>query len=236
MFHSARLFAATLCAAAVASVPVLCVPTDDRQPRLLRSAELADTGLSAFQNVILPGTIDNDRLIRFGGIGSDIFRARGDSANEFWMVTDRGPNGQPGGRRTFPVPEFNPTIVHVKVKGDRIELLEAIPILNPDRSAVTGLPNVATFDETPWNYDAPSCSRPIPTASIPRVWYGRRAATSGRSRSTVPRSCTWTAMVSSSSASCRLGRNSRERPTPSCDLCPKSSPDDAKTEVSRRSP
>ena len=36
------------------------------------------------------------------------------------MVTDRGPNGQPGGRRTFPVPEFNPTIVHVMVKGDRI--------------------------------------------------------------------------------------------------------------------
>ena len=120
MFHSARLFAATLCAAAVASVPVLCVPTDDRKPRLLRSAELADTGLSAFQNAILPGTIDNDRLIRFGGIGSDIFRARGDSANEFRMVTDRGPNGQPGGRRTFPVPEFNPTIVHVKVKGDRL--------------------------------------------------------------------------------------------------------------------
>jgi hypothetical protein len=154
MFQSARLFAATLCAATVASVPVLGVPTDDRQPRLLRSAELADIGLSAFQNAILPGTIDNDRLIRFGGIGSDIFRARGDSANEFWMVTDRGPNGQPGGRRTFPVPEFNPTIVHVKVKGDRIELLEAIPILNPDRLPVTGLPNVATFDETPWNYDA----------------------------------------------------------------------------------
>ena len=53
-----------------------------------------------------PGTIDNDRLIRFGGIGSDIFHARGDSANEFWMVTDRGPNWQPGGRRTFPVPEL----------------------------------------------------------------------------------------------------------------------------------
>ena len=131
-----------------------CVPADDRQPRLLRSAELADIGLAAFQNVILPGTVANDRSIRFGGIGSDIFRARGDSANEFWMVTDRGPNGQPGGRRTFPVPEFDPTIVHVKVKGDRIELLEAIPIVNPDRSPVTGLPNVATFDETPWNYDA----------------------------------------------------------------------------------
>jgi hypothetical protein len=52
-------------------------------------------------------------------------------------VTDRGPNRQPGGRRTFPVPDFNPTIMHVKVQGDRVEVLEVLPIVNPDRSPVT---------------------------------------------------------------------------------------------------
>jgi hypothetical protein len=57
MFHSVRLCTAMLCAVAIESVSVLAVPANDRhdnQPRLLRSAELADIGLAAFQNVILP--------------------------------------------------------------------------------------------------------------------------------------------------------------------------------------
>lgn len=142
---------------AVAVVPVVAQPVGaaiGHQPRVARTATLADVRLAEFQNALLPGSITNDRGIRFGSLGSDIFRRHGDPGNEFWMVTDRGPNGQPSGKRTFPVPEFDPTIVHVKVHGDRIEVLGALPLLTTNGTPVTGLPNVAVFDETPWSYNA----------------------------------------------------------------------------------
>jgi hypothetical protein len=150
--------------ALLAVTTVLAVPapdSNDQQPRIIRRAELPLVRLADFQAAAMPAyPIANDRGIRLGSLGSDVFRAAGDDGNEFWTVTDRGPNGQPGGRRTFPVPEFDPAILHVKVQGDRVELLDVIPIVNPDKSPVTGLPNVATYDERPWNFDA--------TVEIPR--------------------------------------------------------------------
>jgi len=48
------------------------------------------------------------------------------------VITDRGPNGQIPvdliQRRTFPVPEFTPTIMKVRLAGDRIEILDVLPI------------------------------------------------------------------------------------------------------------
>src|SRR5215470_11740367 len=38
--------------------------------------------------------VTNDRKLLLGGIGSDLWHGAGDKANEFWMITDRGPNGQ----------------------------------------------------------------------------------------------------------------------------------------------
>jgi hypothetical protein len=127
--------------------------TED-EPRIVRVATLLDVSLADFQNAQLPASIDSDRQIRLGSLGSDIFRRHGDPTNEFWTVTDRGPNGQPGGRRTFAVPQFDPTILHIKIHGDQIAILDAIPLRNPDGTPVSGLPNVATFDETPWNFNA----------------------------------------------------------------------------------
>ena len=43
-----------------------------------RVALLADRGVAKVQNAVLPGSITNDRNVRFGSIGSDIFRAHGD--------------------------------------------------------------------------------------------------------------------------------------------------------------
>ena len=79
-------------------------------------------------------------------LGSGMFRARTDKPNVFYMVTDRGPNGQPGGLRTFPVPDFDPTIVKVRVKGERIQLLEQIPLTTSSGAPVSGFPNFSAVN------------------------------------------------------------------------------------------
>ncbi|MFN0026352.1 MAG: esterase-like activity of phytase family protein [Acidimicrobiales bacterium] len=122
-------------------------------------ANLPDRSLSTFQRNIV-----NARNIRLGGIGSGIFHSGNNSSNEFWMLTDRGPNGQPGGLRTFPVPEFVPSIVKVKVKDERVEVVERIPLRTWGGAPISGLPNLATVtsplsatppaaDEVPYAFD-----------------------------------------------------------------------------------
>ena len=74
------------------------------------------------------------------------------------MVTDRGPNGQTKvdgtNRRTFRVPEFNPTILRVKTQGQEIRILEALPIVGQSGKPVTGLPNLKGMNETPYDHSA----------------------------------------------------------------------------------
>jgi hypothetical protein len=79
---------------------------------------LPDIPLSRFQNELLPEhAIADDRGMMLGGIGSDLWHGSGDDQDEFWGVTDRGPNdeikvkvgGEKETRRTFPVPEFTPS-------------------------------------------------------------------------------------------------------------------------------
>lgn len=120
------------------------------------SAQLPAVPLGEFSNALLPGSVGNDRGVKLGGIGSDIFPAG--RAGEFWTVTDRGPNGQikvdGSKRRTFPVPGFDPALVKIKVRGDRVSVLEAHPITTSSGKAVTGLPNQRGRDEAPYTYDA----------------------------------------------------------------------------------
>jgi hypothetical protein len=93
-----------------------------------------------------------------GSIGSDLWHGATDPRDEFWMITDRGPNGQVvvegKNRRTFWVPEFNPAILKVKAAGDTIRILEAVPIVGRSGKPVTGLPNLKDLDETPYNHSA----------------------------------------------------------------------------------
>jgi hypothetical protein len=78
------------------------------------------TPLKTFQNVLFPESIANDHKILLGAAGSDLWHGPNDVPGEFWMITDRGPNGQikvdGKNRRTFWVPEFNPVILRVKQK------------------------------------------------------------------------------------------------------------------------
>ena len=124
-------------------------------PSVIQVADMADTALATFHNRLYPFAIDqitDDHGVRMGSLGSDIFHDPSDSYNEFWTITDRGPNGNPG-KRTFVVPQFNPVILHVRVQGTSINILSATPILDASGRPVTGLPNVATFDETPWDFN-----------------------------------------------------------------------------------
>ena len=119
---------------------------------------LPDVPLAAFQNAKLPGSVTNDRNLLLGGIGSDLWHGPGDPPDEFWMVTDRGPNGQilvdAVNRRTFPVPEYTPTILKVRAANGTIEIQQAVPIVGQSGKPVTGLSNIEGFDEVSYDLRA----------------------------------------------------------------------------------
>ena len=140
---------------------VLVIPAQGELPP--GTYTLPSIPLGEFQNSILPGSIDNDRKILLGGIGSSLFHDRKDPDDLFWMVTDRGPNGDatvvlPDGSsldvKTFAVPSFNPTILKVQARNGVLEILDAVPVLRRDGKAVTGLPNAAGYDDPGYDWNA----------------------------------------------------------------------------------
>jgi hypothetical protein len=107
---------------------------------------LPDIALGAFQNAVLPGTIQDDRGAQLGSIGSGLFPIDDD---EYWTVTDRGPNPEiRDDVRTFVVPAFAPALVHIRVVGASIEVVESIPVTDANGTPVTGLPNRTADDES----------------------------------------------------------------------------------------
>ncbi|MFF4778461.1 esterase-like activity of phytase family protein [Microtetraspora fusca] len=118
-------------------------------------AVVTDVTLPAPALKLVQPSITDDHGVRLGGMGSGLFP--GDRNGEFWMVTDRGPNGQPTvdgeKRRTFPVPEFNPAIVKVAVERGKAAIKQYIPITGASGAGVTGLSNQAGHDETPYTWD-----------------------------------------------------------------------------------
>ncbi|MCG7207572.1 esterase-like activity of phytase family protein [Streptomyces arenae] len=143
-----------LAAALVAAGTATATPSGPAH--VVRTATLGDIPLGTFSNALLRGSVDDDRGIDLGGIGSDLYPAG--HKGEYWTITDRGPNGQikvdGKKRRTFPVPGFDPAIVKVRVTGDRVEVIDAIPVTTSSGKAVTGLSNQAGRDEAPYSYDA----------------------------------------------------------------------------------
>ncbi|MEV0177134.1 esterase-like activity of phytase family protein [Streptomyces sp. NPDC050803] len=137
-----------------ATGPAVGTPAEDA--RVIGTATLGDIPLAEFSNALLPGSVADDRGVDLGGIGSDIYPAGREG--EFWTVTDRGPNGQikvdGTKRRTFPVPGFDPAIVKIRVSGDSVQVLDAIPLTTSSGKPVTGLSNQEGRDEAPYSYDA----------------------------------------------------------------------------------
>jgi len=138
-YGSVMPLARFLVAPCLATVLVAPPAVATEAPYVDKSATLPDIPLGDLQNSMHPGSIADDRGVMLGGIGSGLFPL---GHNEYWTVTDRGPNGEIGDIRTFLVPDFTPTLVHVRVRGTTIEVLEAIPITTPEGEPVTGLPNL----------------------------------------------------------------------------------------------
>jgi hypothetical protein len=119
---------------------------------------LDDIRLGNFLQNHLHVTVD-DHGINLGSIGSDLWHAPEDGPGVYWLLGDRGPNGQirveGKTRRTFPVPDYTPFILKVKAEAGRIQILEVHPITaaGTAASSVTGLSNTSR-DETPYNCDA----------------------------------------------------------------------------------
>lgn len=129
------------------------------ESEILATYTLPDIALADAQAMALPAyPIADDRGLLLGGIGSDLWHDPSAPADEFWMVADRGPNGQikvdDKNRRTFPVPDYTPHILHVRVAGEAIEVLEAIAIVGQSGAPVTGLSNIDGVDEKPYDYTA----------------------------------------------------------------------------------
>ncbi|MFE4664281.1 esterase-like activity of phytase family protein [Streptomyces sp. NPDC056716] len=143
-------------ASLAAAYPASAGSHQQQEPEVVRTATLGDIPLGTFSNELLPGTVADDRAVDLGGIGSDLYPTG--RKDEFWTVTDRGPNGQIKvdgvKRRTFPVPGFDPAIVKIKVTGTTVKVLDSIPITTSSGKAVTGLPNQAGRDEAPYDFNA----------------------------------------------------------------------------------
>lgn len=113
--------------------------------------------LAALQGETLPeAPIGDDRGFLLGGVGSDLWHDPAGPADEFWMVTDRGPNAEVevGGeeRRAFPVPEFTPLILRVVADNGELSVEEAIPLVGGSGAPVTGLSNLEGVDEAPFDF------------------------------------------------------------------------------------
>ena len=83
--------------------------------------------------------------IREGGI-SGIQFIRG-SKNEFYLLTDRGPNADAGeansGKETilFAFPNYAPRIFKVRAQGDSLKILKTVPLKKHDGKKASGIPN-----------------------------------------------------------------------------------------------
>ncbi len=162
---SKTLFAAALFAvsslSAIAAEPdgapgVLYNPSNNPSV-VLRATYRYPDSISGVQNSALPGSVPNDRMIPLGAIFSGLFRDPADPFLTFWGISDRGPN-QEIPARTFPIPEFNPVIVFLRLQASRtnpaeIKLYEPFQIRNSSGQPVTGLPNRKGVDEVPYSYD-----------------------------------------------------------------------------------
>ncbi len=83
--------------------------------------------------------------IREGAMGSGIYYIPG-TTNEFFMITDRGPNveatARNGGNLTlyFPIANYSPKIFRIKLEGDSLRVLSSFTIKRPGGTNVSGVP------------------------------------------------------------------------------------------------
>src|SRR5205823_6332370 len=102
------------------------------------------------------------KFINLPSIGSGLARVGPD---EFIGITDRGPNGTAEGaaganaRRTFPLQQFCPSIVRLKLAESEIRIMEFIPLADSSGKLITGLSNVEGDERL---YESADSKEPLP--------------------------------------------------------------------------
>lgn len=155
-FRIASILFAPLLALATAQEPAgpAGEAAPPRLPRVRSSHTFPALRLGAALQQALGGEVGGDRGILLAA-GSDLWRGPTDGSDEFWMLTDRGPNGlvtvDRAVRRTFPMPVFTPLLVRVRAAADELEVLELVAVKGASGRPVTGLANLPGHDEPPFD-------------------------------------------------------------------------------------
>lgn len=135
----------------------------DDNTTILESFPAAGSALP--YNVLRSDLIDHNTQqtfeVRNGGFGSAM-TAHPTEPNQFYAMTDRGPNANfstdtYGSGKKFPTPDYTPRIGLFELgQNGKITLLKEILLKRPDGTNITGLPNSAALGgtgETPYNAD-----------------------------------------------------------------------------------
>ncbi|WP_421862340.1 choice-of-anchor I family protein [Motiliproteus sp.] len=103
------------------------------------------------------------------GFGSGAFHDPKDPANQFYAVTDRGPNikckdsakllgiadfcgAGEGAHKIFPMPSYTPMISKFEIDSDGVKVIQQIPLRNSAGEKITGLSNELTVTNTEKSY------------------------------------------------------------------------------------
>jgi len=73
--------------------------------------------------------------------------------NEFWYITDRGPNVDSGSNKVFATPEFQPRIYRLRVSAGTIAIIDSILLRSDAGGPTSGLTNPAPYNTGETAYD-----------------------------------------------------------------------------------
>ncbi|MGC3959987.1 MAG: esterase-like activity of phytase family protein [Verrucomicrobiota bacterium] len=79
--------------------------------------------------------------------------------NEFVGISDRGPNGEVGKRRTFPLPKFAPYLTRFKLNAGKIEIVNSVVLTDTKGKPLTGLSNQQPEERL---FETADASMPLP--------------------------------------------------------------------------
>lgn len=154
--------------AAIFLLPAFCLCANGQRATLAATYTLPRINLSQLANpacteaALQKAKSNGLKFIDLPSTGSGLARA---GANEFWGITDRGPNGIAGGDedqpmavRTFPLPQFCPSIFRMKLVGKEIQITQTIPLTDGHGKRLSGLSNVKGEERL---YESPGTKEPL---------------------------------------------------------------------------
>lgn len=150
MFNKKSLLALGLSVAMVSTTAAYAAD----KASLVSTNIFPNVSLKSVSNEALINSVSDDQGVNIGGLGSDIYRIPGSDINEFYLITDRGPNNDtttPAKEAAtgFVVPSFSPIIMKVRLTDTGVEVLSTNAITTKTGAGVTGLPNVKGYDAIP---------------------------------------------------------------------------------------